>query len=388
MLLFTGLKIYVAPPIPSAMKKLHIPVCFPLFSVDKLFLLRLMLIILMSRKHFFSAWLGPCLLILTSYSWGAETATSTPCGYIQTDLYGKNTSYWGLGVHPEALMQHTIAEGNITVSGKKITLEDTDVNFTDLLMEDEAYELELHFGDDVISIPVNRDAWKKPSLSWTSHSVTVEDNMAADLVKKTAPDFYILRKARTINDILGGSNTFNLKPGSATSADSVNVFNSTTTKLAIYFSSTDGKWMRRGSKDDMGMLPVLNHEPLQSMRKAGSDLMAFVLGETTQKNQKILLPQKSSLLHIGLPVPQTLLSTSLHTALPNHGSDMVYISLDGTEDMIPCYYDSSAHAWKRSDTGEDVSAALIHGAINILSNSKIPAYITILSTILSNQPPL
>ncbi|WP_288928236.1 hypothetical protein [uncultured Akkermansia sp.] len=42
----------------------------------------------------------------------AETAYSTPCGYIQTILYAKATGYLGLGVHPEALVQHTLEEGN------------------------------------------------------------------------------------------------------------------------------------------------------------------------------------------------------------------------------------------------------------------------------------
>lgn len=83
------------------------------------------------------------LLSATAASLHAETAYSTPCGYIQTDLNAKTTGYLGLGVHPEALMQHTLEENNITVSGSKITITDPDVNFTDLMETDSAYVLEL-----------------------------------------------------------------------------------------------------------------------------------------------------------------------------------------------------------------------------------------------------
>ena len=85
------------------------------------------------------------LLSATAASLHAETAYSTPCGYIQTDLNAKTTGYLGLGVHPEALMQHTLEENNITVSGSKITITDPDVNFTDLMETDSAYVLELIF---------------------------------------------------------------------------------------------------------------------------------------------------------------------------------------------------------------------------------------------------
>ena len=39
------------------------------------------------------------LLPATIASLHAETAYSTPCGYIQTTLYAKATGYLGLGVH-------------------------------------------------------------------------------------------------------------------------------------------------------------------------------------------------------------------------------------------------------------------------------------------------
>ncbi len=161
------------------------------------------------------------LLSATAASLHAETAYSTPCGYIQTDLNAKTTGYLGLGVHPEALMQHTLEENNITVSGSKITITDPDVNFTDLMETDSAYVLELIFGDEAMALPLNRDAWKKPAPSWTANKITVDDKSAADLIKNSKPVSYVLRKARALNDVLGGDNTFSLKSGTSGTADAV-----------------------------------------------------------------------------------------------------------------------------------------------------------------------
>ena len=63
-------------------------------------------------------------------------------------------------MHPEALVQHTLEEGNITISGNKVTITDPDVNFNDLMNENSAYVLVLHFGNEVIALPLNRDGWK------------------------------------------------------------------------------------------------------------------------------------------------------------------------------------------------------------------------------------
>lgn len=125
----------------------------------------------------------------------AETAYSTPCGYIQTILYAKATGYLGLGVHPEALVQHTLEEGNITISGNKVTITNPDVNFNDLMNENSAYVPVLHFGNEVIALPLNRDGWKKPGASWTKHSIKVDDRLLSDLVSKGTPPRFMARHA-------------------------------------------------------------------------------------------------------------------------------------------------------------------------------------------------
>lgn len=261
--------------------------------------------------HCLPASLCACALLpATIASLHAETAYSTPCGYIQTTLYAKATGYLGLGVHPEALVQHTLEEGNITISGNKVTITDPDVNFNDLMNENSAYVLVLHFGNEVIALPLNRDGWKKPGASWTEHSIKVDDRLLSDLVNKgTPPDSYVLRKARTLDDILGEDNQFGLKSGSAMSADTVNIFNSATTKLAAYYSGNE--WRRRGSTENIGNMPVFSHEPLTITRKAGSDVTAVVIGEVSLKNQKLVVPTFNSLLHTRLPLSQTLAEIAL-----------------------------------------------------------------------------
>lgn len=234
---------------------------------------------------------GVCaLLSATIAPLHAETAYSTPCGYIQTELYAKATGYLGLGVHPEALMQHTLQAENVTVSGNKVTITDPDVNFQELMDQNFAYILVLHFGDETIALPLNRDGWKKPASCWTEHGITVTDSLLADLIGKDGktPDSYVLRKARTLDDVLGADNQFGLKSGSAMSADTVNVFNSATTELAAYYSGNE--WRRRGSAENIGGIPVFGHEPLTIVRKAGSDITAVVIGEVSPKHQKLVVP--------------------------------------------------------------------------------------------------
>lgn len=334
--------------------------------------------------HCLSACFCTCALFpVFSAALHAETAYSTPCGYIQTDLRAKQTNYLGLGVHPEALMQHTLEADNVVVFGSKITITDTDVNFNDLMNENSAYVLELVFGDEAMALPLNRDAWKKPSPCWTANSITVNDKSAADLVKNNKPVSYILRKARTLNDVLGADNTFSLKSGTSGTADTVYISTSSTIQLPVYHSATENKWMRRGSRDDMGLLPVFNHEPLKIVRKAGNDVQAFVIGEVVQKHQKLQLSQEATLLHTGMPVPQTLLSTSLHTTLPDPSNDVVYVPLTPGGPLEPCYYDSFSGQWKNMDTGENVSSTAIEGILNILSGARLPAYTTIQTTTLS-----
>lgn len=138
----------------------------------------------------------------------------------------------------------------------------------------------------------------------------MDDRLLSDLVSKgTPPDSYVLRKARTLDDILGEDNQFGLKSGSAMSADTVNIFNSATTKLAAYYSGNE--WRRRGSTENIGSMPVFSHEPLTITRKAGSDVTAVVIGEVSLKNQKLVVPTFNSLLHTRLPLSQTLAEIAL-----------------------------------------------------------------------------
>lgn len=338
----------------------------------------------MNPVHCLPASLCTCaLLSATAAALHAETAYSTPCGYIQTDLYAKTTGYLGLGVHPEALMQHTLEGDNVTVSGSRITITDPDVNFNELMETNSAYVLELIFGDEAMALPLNRDAWKKPAPCWTANKITVDDKSAADLIKNNKPVSYVLRKARTLNDVLGADNMFNLKSGTSGTADAVYISTSPTIQIPVYHSMAENKWMRRGSRDDMGLLPVFNHEPLKIVRKAGDNVQAFVIGEVVQKHQKLQLSQEATLLHTGLAVPQTLLSTSLHTTLPDPSNDVVYVPLTPGSPPEPCYYDSSSNQWKNRDTGENVSAAAIEGILNVLSGARLPVYTTVQTTTLS-----
>lgn len=139
----------------------------------------------MNPVHCLPACFCTCALFpVFSATLHAETAYSTPCGYIQTDLYAKQANYLGLGVHPEALMQHTLKTDNVTSSGSKVTITDPDVNFNELMDENSAYILALHFGNEVVALPLNRDGWKKPSSCWKEHEIEVSDSLLAEFLKR------------------------------------------------------------------------------------------------------------------------------------------------------------------------------------------------------------
>lgn len=334
----------------------------------------------MTPVHFLPACFCTCALLATAAaSLHAETAYSTPCGYIRTDLYAKATNYLGLGVHPEALMQHTLQEGNVTASGSKVTITDPDVNFKELMDENSAYILALHFGDEVMALPLNRDGWKKPASCWKEHEIEVNDSLLSNLIKEgKQPDSYVLRKARTVDDVLGADNQFSLKSGSAMSADTVNVFNSATTQLAAYYSGNE--WRRRGSTENIGGMPVFSHEPLTIARKAGSDMTATVIGEVSQKHQKLVVSTFNSLLHTRLPLAQTLAETALQ--LPDDA--VVNVPIGDKNAMVKVINKSGS--WERQDNGSDVSNIPFHGAFSVYyESSKTPAHITVSSKHLTNK---
>lgn len=318
------------------------------------------------------------LLSATAASLHAETAYSTPCGYIQTDLNAKTMGYLGLGVHPEALMQHTLEENNITVSGSKITITDPDVNFTDLMETDSAYVLELIFGDEAMALPLNRDAWKKPAPSWTANKITVDDKSAADLIKNSKPVSYVLRKART-PERCSGRRQYVQPEKRHFRARRMPFISPPPPPSRFRFTTplrkTNGCAAVPGTTWAFSPSSIMN--PLKSSGKPGNGVQAFVIGEVAQKHQRLQLSQESTLLHTGLPVPQTLLSTSLHTALPDPSSDVVYVPLTPGGPLEPCYYDSSSGQWKNRDTGENVSSTAVEGILNILSGTRLPAYTTV-----------
>lgn len=321
------------------------------------------------------------LLTATAASLHAETAYSTPCGYIQTDLYAKQTSYLGQGVHPEALMRHTLQEGNVDATMNTVTITDPDVDFTAVMGDTtSAYILVLNFGEESLAFPLNRTGWKKPDPCWNQTAITIRDSTLADVVKNGKPDSYIIRKARTVNDVLGETNKFELFSGTPAKADGVSIFSTPTVRQDIYFNGT--QWTRKGSREDVGNMPVFSHEPLGiSRRRAGDPMKAFVIGEVSVKHQKLLLSSDSTLVHTRMPLPHTLRSSGL-TDAASRAVTCVYAPLGQNNAMVQCHAEGSE--WKREDNGANVSDEPLEGSMIIVSEQKTPAYITVNSPVSSN----
>ncbi|MFR4223118.1 MAG: hypothetical protein ACLT38_05315 [Akkermansia sp.] len=144
------------------------------------------------------------------------------------------------------------------------------------------------------------------------------------------------------------------------SADTVNIFNSATTKLAAYYSGNE--WRRRGSTENIGNMPVFSHEPLTITRKAGSDVTAVVIGEVSLKNQKLVVPTFNSLLHTRLPLSQTLAEIALQ--LPDDA--VINIPADDKNAMVKVVNNNGS--WKRQDNGEDVSNIPFSGVFPSTTN--------------------
>lgn len=318
-----------------------------------------------------------CALLLSGGSFlHAESATSIPCGYIQTDLYAKSTCYLGLGVHPKALVQHILQEENVTFSTREVVINDPDVNFNELMDKDCAYIMEFHFSEGVAAVPLNRNAWSSGSSCWTEHSVTVNDENFASLVKKAGkPTFYTLRQANTVDDILGADNRFGLKSGSSIAADAVTVFSSPTTKQVLYHSGT--QWTRKGSTANAGNMPVFAHEPMAINRKAGTDTRAVVIGEVIQNDQLLPLCEQNTLSHTRLAIPHTLQELNIPNAV-----EVIHAPIGEKNALLKC--NRTRTGWE-DENGRDVSSIPLEGVLSILFPARIPDYILIQSRIPFNQ---
>lgn len=336
----------------------------------------------MNPVHCLPASLCTCaLLSATAASLHAETAYSTPCGYIQTDLYAKATNYLGLGVHPEALVQHTLQADHVTVEMSTVTITEPDASVVDFneIMSDtaSAYILVLNFEKESIAIPLNRNGWKRPEPCWNQSTITIRDSSLASVIKNKKPDSYIIRKARTVNDMLGNNNKFGLASGVPNRADSISIFSTPTTNQDIYFNGT--QWTRKGSRENVGNMPVFSHEPLGiTRRKSGDPIQSFVVGEVSTQHQKLLLSSDSTLVHMRVPLSHTLRNSGLTDAAVS----CVYAPLGQNNAMVKCNLEGSE--WKREDNSANVSDIPLEGPLIILYGQRIPAYITINSPVSTN----
>jgi len=146
-------------------------------------------------------------------------------GYVTKSLPANQFTLVGLTVH-----NPTVAAGVLDAkSSSPKSVTDNEVNFTNTLAAGATYILEL------------ADGTVQEVTSWSGSVLTTPDNIASLVTPGTTK--YKLRKAATVSEVFGATNTVGLSPdsdGSFTGTDFILVLNSAGTAFVTVYYFNDG----------------------------------------------------------------------------------------------------------------------------------------------------
>ncbi|MBN8458706.1 MAG: hypothetical protein J0M04_12800 [Verrucomicrobia bacterium] len=293
------------------------------------------------------------------------TAYTTPVGYV-TQTLGQNYNLIGLTVH-----QPTIAAGVIDAESTS-SVTDNEVNFGTLLTAGASYVLEL--GDGTI----------QEITAWSGSVLTTPEDITANITPGTTT--YKLRKASTISDVFGATNSAGLSPdtdGSLTGTDTVLVLNAAGNFETIYYFN-DGAGTT-GWFDDQGgeaaNRRIIYADGFYVKRASATPLNLVISGEIkTTKTGGALV---SGFNYVGsvAPVGLTLGTSGLEAYLaPDSdgsftGTDLLYILQGGT--LYTAYYfnDGAGTTGWFDDQGGDATNLKLEGGFLIKAASGPKPYV-------------
>ena len=237
-------------------------------------------------------------------AFGAETAYTTPVGYTTKTLAPNQFNLMGLTVQ-----QPTKAAGVLDAESAS-TLTDNEVDFVALLgtaspPTTSTYVLELPNG--VI----------QEVTSWGLHTLTTSQDVTASVVPGTTT--YKLRKASTVSDIFGATNSVPLTPsvdGTTAACDTIQIFNGTGFDVILYINDGAGTqgWFTEGGTPAANF-PVVYADGVYVRRTAGVSRNLVVSGEVKIKPTSGVLATGFNYLGVVAPAGLDLLGSGLQNSI-------------------------------------------------------------------------
>lgn len=263
-----------------------------------------------------------------------DPAFSKPSGYVTQDLIqGFNM----LGIN---LQSSPVASGSFSTVGSG-TASDSTKDFTALLAAGSIYILEVTGGSQAGAI--------SEVVSWSGAELTTSDNMALSGI--VATDSYVLRKAPTLEEVFGTSNSVLAKSNSVVNADVVWVANGPSQYIR-YFQNNAGAWRNASNPGFAPNTPLIYLDGIFIQKKSAGTVSLTVTGEVKTQSVKAQIAQGFNLLGTVYPAGSTLQNIGLESVLVKSNSvvnaDVVWLS-DGAGGYTR-YFLNNAGLWRNATT--------------------------------------
>ena len=298
-----------------------------------------------------------------------QTAYTTPVGYTTQTLGANKFSFVGLTV-----TSSTVAAGVLDAESAS-SVTDTGVDFSTLLTAGATYVLELE--DGVI----------QEVTSWTSLGVL---NTPQDISGSVSPGVtkYKLRKASTVSDVFGATNSAGLTPDTnddwATGNDLIYILDAAGAATVVYYfpGNDDAPAGWYTSAGDNGDIPVVYADGFYVQRGAGSPISLVTSGEVkTKPTQSSLISGwkfLSSVAPAGLTLANSGLNAHLTVLTDPEGSyesvDNIYIpKADGSFDVVYYFDGEEGDGWYTS-AGDPADSLALEGSFLILNRGAAKPY--------------
>lgn len=251
--------------------------------------------------------------LAASSSLHAQTAAySKPSGYVtQPIVQGFNM----LGVN---LVQPSVATGSF--SGVSATQASDSANdFSLVLTAGASYILEIISGTQAGAIT--------EVTSWSVGNLNTSDDLVAAGVQ--ANDQYTLRKAPTLEEVFGTTNSALTKNNSVLNADVVWVANGASNYIR-YFQNNTGAWRNATTPGLAPNTPLVYLDGIFIQRKLATPIEIVFTGEVQTRSVQTTVGQGFNLLSTVYPAGSTLQNIGLDTVLAKNNSvlnaDVVWLA--------------------------------------------------------------
>ena len=308
----------------------------------------------------------PYSLLLAAAASGlafGQTAYTTPVGYTTKVVAPNQFNLIGISLH------NSVAAAGIldAESAGPNSVTDNQVNFTTALTAGATYILELPNG--VI----------QEITSWSASVLTTPDNITGSVVPGTTP--YKIRKASTISEIFGATNTFGLTPsadGSTSACDTIQIYNGSGFDVILYINDgagTQGWFTEAGSP--AANIPVVYADGIYVRRVAGSSISLVTSGEVKTVATSGILTSGFNYLGAVSPVGLTLLQSGLQnfiTPSPDGNaatSDSVQVQVAGGAYRV-CMFITGA-GWF-DEAGDPADNVVLDSGLLIMNRSAAKPY--------------